>query len=534
MGFFNKTKNRVRGIIPNKSSIAHSSGQNILLKMSLEVNLEIITEMLGNSTDIIIRKFRFGERRNIHAAILYTESLTDHTTFQHFVLEPLMLEVRKSDLEKYLSNQQNLFEDLKDIIAVGEVKDLNDLDTLLIGLVSGDAILLIDGYDQALSLGIRKWKERNVSEPTSQTVVRGSQEGFNENFSINTALIRRRIKNPNLRVETKSIGKISKTAVRLMYIEGIVKDKVVEEVRQRLDRIDLDAIMESGTIEELIQDKIYTPFPTVFNTERPDVATAALLEGRVAILVDGTPYVLIVPALFVHFFQSPDDYSHRSDIGTLIRMLRFLTFFIALIAPSLYVAVTTYHQEMIPTPLLISLAAQREGVPFPAFIEAMMMEITFEIIREAGVRMPRAIGPAVSIVGTLVVGTAAVDAGIVSAAMVIVVAITAISSFVFPNYNIGISVRMLRFLLMCLAGSFGLFGITVGLIALVLHLCSLRSFGIPYMTPLAPFISADIKDSIFRFTWWKLTTRPQLLNEENVVRQQQPAMAQPKPPKSKP
>ena len=229
-----------------------------------------------------------------------------------------------------------------------------------------------------------------------------------------------------------------------MFIKGIVNDKVVEEVRKRLDRIDIDGILESGYIEELIQDETYTPFPTVYNTERPDVIAAGLLEGRIAILVDGTPFVLLVPALFTQYFQSAEDYYQRSDFG-LLRMLRYLALFIALLGPSLYIAITTFHQEMLPTALLISLAAQREGVPFPAFIEALMMEVTFEILREAGVRMPRAVGQAVSIVGALVIGQAAVEAGIVSAAMVIVVSITAIANFSFPSFNMAISIRILRF-----------------------------------------------------------------------------------------
>src|SRR5579875_680710 len=531
MGFFKKTKIMSKVLETNESYL---SDPEQLLNNSLQKNLQSIKDMVGNSADVRIREFHIGKERQIKTAILYVESMTDHKTIHNFILEPLMLDVRNTDLIQNLLNGQHLFEILKDLIAVGDIKDVTNFGELIFELVSGNAILLVDGYPQALLMGIRKLEERSVSEPTSQSVVRGPQEAFNENLSVNTALVRKRIRDPDLWVETRSIGKVTKTSVRMLYIKVIANDKVVDEVRLRLKRIDIDGIIESGAIEELIQDQTYTPFPTVFNTERPDVVAAALLEGRIAILVDGTPYALLVPALFVHFFQSPDDYSHRSDIGTLIRLLRFLTFFITLLSPSLYVAVTTYHQEMIPTQLLISLAAQREGVPFPAFVEAIMMEVTFEIIREAGVRMPRAIGPAVSIVGTLVVGTAAVDAGIVSAAMVIVVAITAISSFVFPTYSIGIAVRMLRFLLMCLAASFGLFGITVGLIMLVLHLCSLRSFGVPYLTPLAPFIASDFKDSIIRITRWKLTTRPRLLNQKNIIRQQDPALAKPEPPENNP
>jgi spore germination protein KA len=320
-------------------------------------------------------------------------------------------------------------------------------------------------------------------------------------------------------METKQIGRETQTQVAVMYIKGIAEEAIIQEVHRRLDRIDIDGILESGYIEELIQDGTYSPFPTIYNSERPDVIAAELLEGKIAILVDGTPFVLVVPAFFVSFLHAPEDYYHRADISSLIRILRYIGMLIAFIAPSLYIAVTTFHQEMLPTDLLIGLAAQREGVPFPAFIEALLMELAFEILREAGIRMPRTIGPAVSVVGTLVIGQAAVEAGIVSPAMVIVVAITAISSFSFPSYSIANSFRMLRFPLMGLAASFGLYGIIVGVIALILHLCSLRTFGIPYMSPIAPFNLPDQKDVFIRAPWWAMVLRPKLLNRKNVTRE---------------
>ncbi len=251
-----------------------------------------------------------------------------------------------------------------------------------------------------------------------------------------------------------------------------------------------------------------------------------MLEGRVAILVDGSPFVLIAPTVFMQFFQSPSDYTHRFDIGNFLRILRYIAFFISLIAPSVYIAAITFHQEMIPTTLLISLAASREGVPFPAFIEALLMETSFEVLREAGIRMPRAVGQAVSIVGALVLGQAAVQAGIVSPAMVIIVAITGIASLSTPSYDMAISARILRFVLMILAASFGFYGITLGLIIMIAHLNSLRSFGIPYLAPFSPFIPADQKDALFRFPLWSLLTRPRLISQKNnrrAGRYQQPS-----------
>jgi spore germination protein KA len=332
-------------------------------------------------------------------------------------------------------------------------------------------------------------------------------------------MLRRKIRSPNLWIESRVIGTETQTKVAVAYVKGIASEDVVEEVQSRLDRIDIDGILESNYIEEFIQDKQFTAFPTVFNTERPDVVAGQLLEGRIAILVDGTPFALVVPALFTQFFQSPEDYYQRSDFASLIRGLRFLAFFLAVITPSFYIAITTFQQELLPTTLLFNLASQREGVPFPAFLEGLLMEIVFEILREASVRMPKTVGQSISIVGTLVVGQAAVEAGLVTAAMVIVVSITAISNFVMPSFNMGISARILRFFLMALGATFGLYGLFLGVILLVVRLCSLQSFGVPYMSPLAPVKWSDQKDTLFRvpFPWMRL--RPRSIPTPNRVRQ---------------
>ncbi|MFJ8458606.1 spore germination protein [Lysinibacillus xylanilyticus] len=533
MGFFRKKSNSK--MHSNSISTSQMMKTNLAneLKTNLQENLQRIKDSLGKSSDIIIREIRVGKEETIKAGIIYTDGLTDTISLQNFILETLMLDVEGTELQKKLSPEQNLISVLKDFaMTVGEIKELSNFEELLTGLLSGDTIILIDGYAQGLIISNRHWVERGVTEATAQVVVRGPREGFSENLRVNTALVRRRLKDPDLWMESKIIGKRTKTNVAMMYIKGIANDKIVKEVRLRLDKIDIDGILESGNIEELIQDAPYSPFPTIFNTERPDVVAAALLEGRIAILVDGTPFVLVVPALFVQFFQSSEDYYQRADIASLIRLLRFFAFSIAMLAPALFIAVTTFNHAMLPTSLLISLAAQREGAPFPAFVEAIIMEVTFEILREAGLRMPRSIGSAISIVGAFVIGTAAVEAGIISAAMVIVVSITAISSFVSPTYNLAISGRILRFGFMALAASFGLLGITIGLIALLLHLCSLRSFGVPYMSSLAPFNLSDQKDTFILLPIWKMFTRPRLISQQNIVRQQDSASAKPEPPKN--
>ncbi|WP_407941653.1 spore germination protein [Metabacillus schmidteae] len=495
---------------------------------NLKWNLEYIKKTIGNSSDIVIRHFKAGQSGQVEIGVIFTDGLADKTFVQDFVLDTLMVQIRSADVDHPIHS--DLFEFIKSqSLPTGEIKEVIHFETLFFHFLSGDTILIIDGFPKCLAIGSRGWVDRGVQEPSSQTVVRGPKDGFSETLRTNTALIRRRIKDPNLWLETKQLGKKTKTDVAIMYLKGVANDKSVKEVHIRLDKIKIDAILESGYIEELIQDSTFTPFPTVFNTERPDTVAAAILEGRIAIIVDGTPFVLIVPALLINFFQASEDYYQRADIATLIRLLRYLAFFLALLTPSAYIAVTTFHQEMLPTPLLISLAAQRDGVPFPAIVEAILMEMTFEILREAGVRMPRAVGSAISIVGALVIGQAAVEAGIVTATMVIVVSLTAMSSFVSPTFNMGIAVRILRFGFMILAGTFGLFGIILGLIAMVLHLSSLRSFGIPYLSPNAPFILDDQKDNFLRFPHWALFSRPRLINQTDTDREDTPS---PKPPTS--
>ncbi|WZL73329.1 spore germination protein [Clostridiaceae bacterium 35-E11] len=515
---------------PKQHTATENISQEAPLKKNLQENLKLIKERLGRSSDIVIREFRAGKNGHTKISVIYTDGLVDKSLIQNFILKALMLDAPQADIDWKVPLKKKTFEIIKDfILPDGNIQEISTFEELFIHLLSGDTIILIDGYNQGFVVSSKGWEERSITEPTSQTVVRGPKDGFSETLRTNTALIRRRIKDTHLWIETKQVGRKTKTDVAIAYIKSVANDKIVEEVRRRLDRIDIDGILESGYIEELIQDETYTPFPTIYNTERPDAVAAGLLEGRVAILVDGTPFVLLVPALFNQFFQSPEDYYQRFDIGTLLRLLRYAAFFIALLTPSLYIAATTFHHEMIPTPLLISIAAQREGVPFPALVEALIMEITFEILREAGVRMPRAVGPAISIVGALVLGESAVRAGIVSPVMVIVVSLTAISSFVSPTFDMTNAVRMLRFVFMILAASFGLFGIAFGFITMVLHLCSLRSFGVPYMTPASPFDWRGQKDTFFRFPIWSMTTRPHFINRKNIKRQQNPAASKPKP-----
>ncbi|WP_339214058.1 spore germination protein [Ornithinibacillus sp. FSL M8-0202] len=500
------------------------------ISKNLYENRHLVLTILGNSSDIITREIDLTFPHQTKAMIIFMDELVDKETVQHYLLDPIINHLHRNEIVDDLNEAATIYKHIMKSITSAELTEIDTINQLLDHLLTGDTILLVDGFELGIAVGSKGGSERSVEPPTTQQVVRGPKDSFTESISVNTALLRKRIKDPNFWLESSTHGRKTKTKVVIAYIHGIVTPGIVEEVKTRLEKIDIDSILESGYIEELIQDETYTPFPTILNSERPDTICAGLLEGRVAILVDGTPFVLLVPALFVDFFKSSEDYYQRSDIASLIRIIRYISFFLALLTPSVYIALTTFHQEMIPTTLLVSLAAQREGIPFPALIEALIMELTFELLREAGVRLPSTVGSAISIVGALVIGQAAVDAGIVSATMVIVVSLTAISSFVFPNYNLAISVRMLRFLFMILAATFGLFGIFIGLLLLTLHLTSLRSFGIPYLSPFASYISSDQLDAIILLPKWKQLFRSRLVNQQNITRAKP---RKPKPPQNR-
>ncbi|MGJ7909791.1 spore germination protein [Neobacillus sp. LXY-1] len=483
--------------------------KDLMFQRDYQENLSRIRGELGNSVDLTIREVKIG---GTPGALIYIDGLVDGKGISDYLLEMIME-------PKPLVQETDFFQLVIDkIVAIGSIKTIEKWDDMYHWLLSGCTIIFLDGYNKAISCETRGGELRAISEPTQQLSIRGPKDSFTETIRTNTALIRRRIKSPNLWIEPLKIGTVTETDVAIMYVKGIVNEKIVEEVKKRLKRINIDAILDSGYVEQFIEDKTFTSFPTTYHTERPDVVTSQLVEGRVAIVVDGSPFVLTVPALFVQFFQAPDDYYSRVDLSTSIRLLRILAFLIALIGPSIYIAATTFHQEMIPTTLAIAIAAQRENVPFPAFVEALGMEIVFEILREAGLRLPRAVGQAVSIVGALVIGQAAVQASIISPVMVIVVSITAIANFSTPVFAMAISARLLRFALMVLAAFIGFYGIMIGLILMAIHLCSLRSFGVPYMSPLAPFDPENQQDVFIRFPLWGFKARPKNISKGNIVR----------------
>ncbi len=401
---------------------------------------------------------------------------------------------------------------------ISNTKMLTQVLEVIEELAIGNAVIFNNVEKRALSFSVSTFDKRAIEEPQAESVIHGPREGFIESNETNISLVRKRIKTPSLKMETIKVGTYSQTAISISYIEGIVNQVVVEEVRKRLNRMDVDAILSSSAVEEGIEDSWISIFPQVQSTERPDVTSAALLEGRVAIFVDGSPFILIVPVTLFTILQSPDDYNERFFNGTFVRWIRYFSIIVALVAPSIYIAVLTFHQEMIPTTLLLRVAQSREEIPFPAFFEAFLMEIVFEVLREAGLRLPKQMGSTVSVVGTLVIGQAAIQAGLVSAPMVMIVAITGISSFMIPQYSAGIAIRWLRFPIMFLASGLGLLGMMLGIILLVSHLCILRSFGVPYLAPLAPLYPTSLTDVLIRVPNKFMKKRPPFYAFGNLIR----------------
>ena len=446
------------------------------------------------------------------------DGLVDTNLVNDKIIKNIQIEMPSANKPVVSSGEAIVKELESGVLSSGEVNKTDSLDDVVLAILSGDTCLFIDGTDEVLIIGSKGWRSVGIEEPVTEALIRGPRDGFTEDLRTNTALIRRRVRDPNLRFETYKVGRRSKKDLVVIYVEGIVHPDIVKEVNRRLKTIDIDEVPESGYIEQWIEDSFLSPFPQLQTTERPDKVSSAVIEGRVGIVLDGSPFALIVPTTLVSLLQSPEDYYERWQIGTLLRLLRFFAAFVSLFLPALYIALVSYHPERFPTKLIASIAASREGVPFPAVIEALIMETTIELLREAGVRLPKPIGQTIGIVGGLVIGEAAVSAGIVSPIMVIVVAVTAISSFALPHYSVAISLRILRFTVMLAAGFFGLFGIIMVYIMINIHLANLKSFGVPYTSPFAPMFTSDMKDVLFRAPLTMMGKRAKYLQTRDEIR----------------
>ena len=512
----------MRYISKKKSTKSHMDAKNMVaqaISADIQVNIDSLKVLLNRCSDAVIREFTLGRESNTRCVLLYFDGISDKAEIEEHLLKRLLQELDSWDEPQ---EELNCLQTIKSrVLSLSQLSYINTLEEVCYHLNSGDAVLLLDGSNQGLAAGTRFWESRGIQTPENELTIQGPKDSFSETLRYNTALIRRRLKTTQLKTEILIIGRLSKTDVLLSYIEDIAPHSMVELVKERLLKIKLDGILDSGYLEEFLADSKWTIFSQVEYTERPDRACAHLLEGGVAIMVDGSPMALLAPISFPQFMISSEDYYQNFVAGSIYRLLRFLAFFAALLLPSLYVAIISYHHEMIPSTLYLTIASTREGVPFPAVIEALLLELTFELLREAGLRLPRAIGPAVSIVGALIIGDAAVKAGLVSSLMVVVVAFTGISSFVIPAYNASVIIRISRFGILIAAGLMGLPGVIMALLLMLIRMENIKSLGKPYLSPLSPINTAQLSDVLLRRPWPMSVQRPHLPGMLNRTRQKQ-------------
>lgn len=514
MGLYNRRKKKKEVIFERTPET------NTDIKTKIEDNIKLTKSTFEDANDLVFRDFKVGGPDGVWLFLCYIDGMSDKHLINNFVLEPLMIDSRivRPNLEEI---KNRITDAIKvSAMAVADFREVETMEDVFVSIMSGETALFIDGYEKAIIIATRSWNARSTSEPMSETVIRGPRDGFTETLRFNTALVRRRIRDTSLKIKQMQIGVRSKTDIALVYIDDIVNKSLVEEIEKKLKKISVDAVLESGYIEQFIEDQSITVFPQMQATERPDVVAGRIYEGRVAILVDNSPFALVIPTGLNAFLQSPEDYYSRPTVATFLRYIRLMSLIVSVVAPAMYISLISYNPAIIPSKLLLSIATSREGVPFPAFIEAFIMELTFELLREAGVRLPRAIGSTIGIVGGLVIGQAAVSAGIVSPIMVIIVAVTAIASFAIPNYEVAAGFRLIRFALMIIASIYGLYGVILGLIGTLIHLANLKSFGVPYLVPISPFYPQAFKDTSFYLTSWKyMNKRPDFLEPQDEVRQ---------------
>ncbi|MGN7115039.1 spore germination protein [Lysinibacillus odysseyi] len=495
--------------VPNSSII--QKAQTVYFTPNIKYNFELFTSILQKDADFLSKKFKvFGETP---AVLICLKSLVDMEKIERDIIK--QLQNKKHPDNSHTPITTYIMEDVLYYTAVETVKNLA---AGIESLLAGKALVFIEGIEQAMALDVYTQEKRSIEQSETERVVRGPRDGFIESLQTNVALLRYRLPVPEFRVEQREVGTRTKTKIAICYLDDIVNPELLEEVRSRIDKIVIDRILDAGYIEHYIQDDVTSPFPQVQNSERPDRVVGNLLEGRVSILVDGSPFALIVPAIFVQFYQTSEDYNERWIITSAIRIIRLAALVFSLTFSSFYVTVLSFHPELIPATFVVAASSGRQGVPFPVVIEVLIMEIAMEILREATVRMPQQVGGALSIVGVLVVGQAAVQAGFVSPITVVIMALSTIGSFATPSYNVATAFRVLRFILIILAGTFGLLGLAVGIMLVLNHMLSLRSFGVPYMAPFSPGNYQELKDSFMRFPIQWTKERPKHLQPQDKKR----------------
>ncbi|KNZ69545.1 GerA spore germination protein [Thermincola ferriacetica] len=495
---FRLLKHMAKQLVKNKNNNQSSETKEKLVPFpAVRKNLTWFKQVLNDSDDLIIREFSNADLAGIEGALLYLEGMVNNDIVNNVLLPALLRDdilihslgetepaIRKDQIDK-------------EIVPVGGSKLVDDLHAALLSLMSGDTLVLLEGICQIYVFETKGWKERETAEPHSERIVRGPQIAFVEKLTINMALIRRRSRNPEITFRKMNIGNESKTDIAVVYHRKKVRQQVLNELLHRINSLNINNLQDSGMLEDYIKDNPLSFFPQLQYTERPDKVVASIIEGRVGIIVDGSPMVLLAPAPLAVFFQSAEDYYENWQFGTIIRWTRFLAAFISTSLPALYIAIISYHPELLPMRLAFSIGATRLTVPFPAFVEALLMESILELLQEASIRLPQPVGQTIGIVGGLVIGQAAVQAGIISPIMVIIISITAISSFVLPAYNFNLATRLIRVPFILSAVFLGFYGLVLAWLTTLAHLCQLKTMGASYMEGITPFSKKSL-DTIIR------------------------------------
>ncbi|MDF2839455.1 MAG: Spore germination protein GerKA [Clostridia bacterium] len=482
---------------------------------NLEINSANIQSILGTNADFIYRQLFIHNNRDIEVSVFYIDGMINSQLASDYVIKPLM----QAEPFKACSSEADAIRIIDEgTVYFSDVKKRANINDVLSDILTGSVAVIFNKHKIAFTFETKGFDKRPVGEPVSENVAKGAKDSFNETIRVNTATCRRKIKSPNLVIEQTIIGTQTKTPIALCYMKNIANDNLVQDVKKKLDNIDVDNLLSSGFLEGFLIDKS-SIFPQMQYTERPDKFCVNLLEGRVGIIIDGLPIAYIVPGTLLQFVQAPEDYSQHFIISSSIRYLRFTSMFISLLLPAFYISITTFNQEMIPTELTFSIVAAKQGVPFPMFVEVLLMLIAFELLVEAGLRLPQTIGQTVSIVGALVVGQAAVEAKLLSPATVIIVATTAITSFTMPSQDLSNALRIWRFVLAVAASIIGMYGLTMGLFILIYEWCKIDTFGVPYLSPFIGDEEIQLQDSLFRLPLSAMKKRPNSLNVKNKQRQ---------------
>ena len=480
---------------------------------NLRENEKYLRSRLENCSDILIRPMRLGDKHKVDCLMVYIEVAVSNMMLDDSALGKMInhfWEISPEDIQEFVRHNS---------LGIADVKKLENLDESIDAMLAGNAVFFIDGYDKAMKISSKGYPSTGVMEAESEKVLRGSREGFSDSVKSNSALIRKRLRDTRLKVEEYKIGVRSHTLTQVLYMDDLVHEGLLEEVKERLEEFQIDGILDSGMLEQLTEDVWYSPFPQYQTTERPDRAVQEILKGKVVILCDNSPEALILPGNFSSFMESSEDWYHRFEMASFLRILRYLAVIMATVLPGLYLAVIRFHTQILPSALILSFAEAREGVPFSSVVELIFLELAFELIREAGVRVPGSLGNAIGIVGGLVIGQAAVEANLVSPIVVMIVALTALESMTVPNEEFAAAFRLVKYGFLILGGYLGIYGIVLGVYLVIGHLAGLISFGIPY---LVPFIKKEQKGSrgegVLRVPLRKRVLRPFYAREEQKIR----------------